>query len=208
LLFSTSPYSNNTIDDAFSVSQGQNEHAPKRVISLKVLLVLFVALIGLPAWGFAGYVAYRYAATERQAIKASGISTVRYINASIDFRLNAIKASAKTLALSRFLQIDDLNSFYEQAQAFAKVKKVSVSLVRPSGDHILYTNMPLGSVFERFPESANIQESVLQNKEVISPLYRNPISNQWVIAVITPVFKNQTLHYLLVVEAPSQIYPS
>jgi two-component sensor histidine kinase len=158
-----------------------------RTISVRSLLLLCVLLIVIPPWGFAGYVSWRYALTERAMIATAGRSAARNIAGAIDFRLNSIESSLAALALSPALRGGDLAGFYKDAEALAATQRVVVALVSPEGEQILNTNAPFGLKLPPAAPESRYAEAITTGKTQFSKLLFGNVTQRWLVTITTPV---------------------
>jgi hypothetical protein len=126
-------------------SQGWKQSSRGYSFSVRLLLILLVMLVVVPAWGFAAYVAAQFAMIERQSIETAGRSNAQSVASSLNFRLRSLESAMAALALSNNLQAADLGGFYVEAKALANTQQVAVALVSVDGRQLLNTNAPFGT---------------------------------------------------------------
>jgi two-component sensor histidine kinase len=151
------------------------------------MLMLFVILIGLPAWGFSTYIAARYALAERAAIEATGRGYARIIATSIDFRLDSLRASIGGLALSRALLAGDRAAFYEEAKTISNAQGIEVALILADGTQILNTARPFGETLPAAPAALDAGEIVSRQAPHHSRVFRSMAGDRWLMALSLPV---------------------
>jgi two-component sensor histidine kinase len=173
--------------------------------SVRVLLVLLVMLIIIPAWGFASYVAAQFALTERHAIEAAGRTNARLLAASLNYRLRSLEGAMAALALSNNLRDNNLGGFYVEAQALATTQQVAVALVSPDGRQLLNTNAPTGSVLPNAAVEAKYTQAITSRNTQYSSLIWGNVSKQWLMSIAIPVIVDNEARYALVVGAPSVV---
>ena len=74
-------------------SQDRGIRTDRYSFSVRMLLILLVMLVVIPAWGFAGYVAAQYAMIERQSLETAGRSNARSVASSLNFRLRSLESA-------------------------------------------------------------------------------------------------------------------
>lgn len=163
---------------------------PRWDVRVGTLLVFFVLLIVLPAWGFATYVAARYAYSERQRSEAAGQAMARSAASAIDFRLKNIEAAMTTLGLSPALRSNNLAEFYTQAQAFAATQRLAIALVDRTGRQVLNTNAPFGTALPSAAEDVKAQKAIESGVVQQSRLFWGDVTGQWLTAIAIPVRRN------------------
>ncbi len=177
-----------------------------RTISVRWLLVLSVLLIVVPAWSFAAYVSWQYAVTERQVIEAAGRSTVRTVASAVDFRLTSIEAAMATLALSPALRSGDLAAFYKDAEALAQIQRVVVALVSPTGEQVLNTNAPFGTVLPATAPEARFAEAVASRRTQFSKVVFGNVTRRWLVTITVPVVRDDQVAHVLIVGLDSILH--
>ena len=172
---------------------------PSRTISVGTLLMLFVLLIVLPAWGFAAFIATKYALAERNSVEAAGRSTARMVAQAFDFRLVNLEAALKTLSLSLQLKSVDLQGFYEQAQAVAGAQRVTVALVGRDGRQILNTSAPFGTTLPPALAETRTIEALAAQQVQYSRLFWGEVSKRWLMSIASPVVTDGAAEQVLVI---------
>jgi two-component sensor histidine kinase len=192
------------VDDE-SALLGREPNASRFSVSVRMLLILLVMLVVIPAWGFAGYVAAQYALTERNSITSTGRTQARALASSLNFRLRSLESAMAALALSSRLRTGDLDGFYVEAQALAKMQDVAVALVAPDGRQLLNTGAPHGALLPPAAIEARYAEAIRSGTVQYSSLIRGNVSNRWLMSVAVPVIIENEARYALVVGAPSVV---
>ncbi len=174
-------------------------------VNIKSLLIVFVMMIVLPAWGFASYVAIQYAKTERQTIEASARTTARAIASAMEFRLKSVEAAMTALSLSP--QLNDLNfaAFYAEAKAFSVAQRLPVGLVSSDGRQILNTSAPYGSPLPPAMAEAKTADALQTGKIQYSTLFRGNVTDAWLMSVAMPVVTEQASSFVLVVGTTASV---
>jgi two-component sensor histidine kinase len=168
-----------------------------RSFRIGTMLMLFVILIGLPAWGFSSYIAARYALAERAAIEATGRGYARIIATSIDFRLDSLRASISGLALSRALLGGDRSAFYEEAKTISTAQGVEVALIAVDGVQILNTGRPYGAALPAAPAFLNAVDVAASQAPHHSRVFRSMSGDRWLMALSVPVMAPGEPTYIL-----------
>jgi hypothetical protein len=172
---------------------------PRPTIGVRWILILAVLLMVIPAWSFAAYISWQYAATERQVIENAGRSTAQNLSKAIDFRLVSIESAMSTLVLSTTLREGDYARFYDEAKLFAQTKRAVVALTSASGKQIFNTNNQFGSVLPPTANESRYEEAVTIRKTQFSNVFFGKISNRWIFTLSMPVIKNDRVDYVLIV---------
>jgi two-component sensor histidine kinase len=174
-------------------------------VNIKALLILFVMMIVLPAWGFASYVAIQYARTERQAIEASGRTISRAIASAMEYRLKSIEAGMTALSLSPQLNEHNFSAFYAEAKAFSVSQRVAVGLVSADGKQILNTSASNGATLPPVIAEAKTATAIQTGKIQYSALFRGNVTDAWLMSVAMPLVTDQASSYALVVGTPTVV---
>ena len=177
----------------------------RRSFSVRMLLILLVLLVMLPAWGFATYFAVQYAVTERQLVEAAGRANAKSVASSLNFRLRSLESAMAALALSGNLRAGDLDAFYVEAKALAATQNVAVALVAPDGRQLLNTNAPNGAALPPAAVEARYTQAIESRSVQYSGLIWGNVSKTWLMSVAVPVIVENQAPYALVVGAPSVV---
>lgn len=114
-------------------------------LGIRSWLALLVLGALLPAWGLAGFAAWRFAASERAGLVRDGQDAARAIGGIVEQELAALQASLQVLGTSPTLLSDDLAAFYLQASVFHGAEGVQVLVSDARGQVLLATRLPWGA---------------------------------------------------------------
>lgn len=159
----------------------------KPTISIRALLLAYVLLIVVPAWGFAGYMALQYAENKRAGIENAGRRTAQTAASAMDFRLNSIESALAVLALSPRLAQDDFAAFYDEAKALAATQGIVVALLADDGKQRFNTNIPFGQALPNANVSTQFAEAVASGRTQFSPAFFGKITQRWLMTMAVPV---------------------
>ncbi|WP_135468079.1 PAS domain S-box protein [Crenalkalicoccus roseus] len=107
---------------------------PRRGLGVRALLVLLVLLALLPAWGAAGFAAWRFAEMERARLVRGGEEMAREIAAAVEREIAALRGSLSVLASSPAVLAADAEAFSRQAAVLQASLGVELSLVPAERD--------------------------------------------------------------------------
>ena len=137
-----------------------------RGVGIRAHLALLALLALLPAWGTAGFIAWRFAEAERAQLVLTGLDAARDMATAVEREVVALRASLAVLATSPALLSEQAAPFARQADLFANAQGVSVHL-----------------------ESAPVPDPLAREEPVpaVSGLERNPETGRLVITFRQPV---------------------
>lgn len=163
------------------------------------LLILCVVMAVLPAWGFAGYVAARFALGEQQSLENAGRLAARAAASAMDFRIGNLESAMSTLALSRQFASGDLAGLYAEATVLAQTQRVTVALTEPDGRQLFNTQLPFGSDLPVARDLVKIEEAVRTGRTQYSVLYHGLVSQRWLLGIVMPLRRDGNIAAVLVV---------
>jgi diguanylate cyclase (GGDEF)-like protein len=169
------------------------QHIP----TIRSRLILLVLACLLPAsLMVAALISHSYF-RERAAMAETSMATARAMMSAMDRDLAGTQAGLLVLATSPHLMSDDLAAFYEQAREVLKTQTAnSIFLLDPTFQQRMNTLIPFGS-----PPPPRVESGLRQvfktGRVVTTDIFRAPISDNHLIAVGVPVFRGDTVSYVL-----------
>ncbi|HEY3306243.1 MAG TPA: cache domain-containing protein [Candidatus Binatia bacterium] len=140
-----------------------------------------------------------YERAQHSKLERSLVDAARALSSAVDRELEASIRSLQVLATSEELELANLKQFCDEAAKVVKTQRYwdSIALSDESGRQLLSLRRPFGS---RSPGSPNDPEHlrvVSTGRPAISNLYTGRITQEPLIAVTVPVFRNGKVKYLL-----------
>jgi signal transduction histidine kinase len=135
---------------------------------------------------------------QRVAADRGLADTVAALTAAVDKEINASIKSLETLAASRALDTDDLSTFYDNAKRVRTLHGWStIGLIDSTGNHRLNVARPLGAPLPDLRDREYFKQVVATGKPYVSDLLHGRATGTTDIGVAIPVFRNDTLKYVL-----------
>ncbi|MBW8268996.1 PAS domain S-box protein [Caldovatus aquaticus] len=156
--------------------------------SLRQRLLVLAALALLPAWGFAGFAAWRYARAERAHLERSGRDVARTIAGAVDSEVAALRGALRALAASPALAAGDLAAFRRQAERLRPGEHVQVLLADPAGRPLLDTRLSEGAALPpRIGDPDLVRRALEGDAVAVSGVFPGPASGSPVVALALPL---------------------
>ena len=144
----------------------------------------------------AGLISHNYY-QGRAALTQASLATARAMMSAVDRELAGVRASLLALATSQTLEYGELASFYERAKQVLKTQSAnSIFLLDPTFQQRLNTLIPFGSK----PPAAvdtGLRRVFETGRPVTTDMFLAPISGKPLIAIGVPVFRGDTVAYVL-----------
>ncbi len=159
------------------------------------LLALVLALV-IPSLLFTGYVLMRYADAERARIEAQAEDEARNLAAAVDLRVSGLIEGLRMLAASSNLDESDLSQFHRRVVEMREIIGHNIVLRDVSGQQIVNARVPWGQSLPAMNLPAD-ERAAEEKQTVVSNVFTSPVSNQQMVAIITPILRQRTTKYLL-----------
>ena len=163
--------------------------------------MLLVLATLVPLLAFSIFLVYEQQSAGRRAQERDLLQAARAAAAALDDSFATTVLDLRALASSIHLDTGDLRAFHEQARRVqgAYVDWTSVSLFDPSGQRLLYTPEPLGTVLPPRPGAMAERFRILvETREPgVSDLFLLPTAKRWGIAIAVPVIRERQVRYVL-----------
>jgi signal transduction histidine kinase len=166
-------------------------------LSVRTHVVGLILVIVAPMLAFSAFLVLRSASHEEDFMAATVRERARAAAAAIDHELGSLRTRLFMLAASYSLQTDDLPAFRAQAVAAVKQDGLNLVLVDPYGQEIVNTRAPANGELPRTADEDAIRRAAETGLPDVSDLTRDPITNEMVVALNVPVFRDGRLAYLL-----------
>ncbi len=143
-----------------------------------------------------GLISHNYHQGRAALIQAS-LATARAMVSTVDRELAGTRASLLALSTSQALEYDDFASFYERAKLVLKTQGASsIFLLDPTFQQRVNTLLPFGS---KPPPTVDtgLRQVFKTGRPVTTDIFMAPISKKLLIAVGVPVFRGDTVAYVL-----------
>jgi len=161
-------------------------------------LALLVAACVLPcALVSAALIVAQYEQSRARAMREV-ISLSRATAASLDRDLASITAGLQVLATSNTLAREDLNAFYQQAQAALPFQNITNHvLIDPQGAQVLNTLRPWGTPLPLVGGPPSLLEVFRTRRPYLTDLFTGPVTGRPILALGVPVLREGQVVYAL-----------
>ena len=174
---------------------------PTKSLSLRAFLSRLIWVCMLPLLLLTVYLAVDRVQSLRIQCNESANNFANLAANSVDSYLNNQTRSLKALAASPlFDDLSRLGEAYKQAQGFRENFGTHVLLADPSGQMVLNTRSPLGTVLPKLPipEGFAAAPHVVKTAEAaIGDEFFGPVGKEEMIAIVVPVVRDQSVKYTL-----------
>lgn len=181
------------------------EHTRIR-LSARWSVVAIVALILIPTLALMGWLAMWLARSERLQLEKSAVNQTREVGAAIEREIVNTQNLLTSLASSPFLKSARMKDFYDQAADLTQ--KIGVNVVLrdlEAGNEIFNTAFP----WEKSPKGAPTAstnptdvEALQAGGRYVSDIFFAQRTDEFLIAVVVPVFLDGKLSYTVASEVP------
>ncbi len=169
-----------------------------RILSTRAHILILVGLIITPVLIFAGILLVNIASTERARLEAAMQEEVRVLASSVDRELAGLQYTVFALANAPVLQSGNLPDFQAYVQKVAQARDAAIVLRDSRSRVIVNSSIPDG---QPIPQATSLsdadEEARQQGKVIISNLFSGLVVQRPNIAVVMPVFYDNTLTYFL-----------
>ncbi|QYF92223.1 response regulator [Massilia sp. PAMC28688] len=167
-------------------------------MKIRAYLALMVAAILIPVILFSTISLSMLLKSERDAALKGVRETARITLVSVDRELTNSESAVRILANSPYLESGDLEGFYRQAHFADKKGSTWTALLDESGQQLINTNVPYGTVLPP-PDAASVRvRQVLDaGKPMVSNLIRGVVSKVLLVAVDVPVTTRSGKRYMI-----------
>jgi signal transduction histidine kinase/ActR/RegA family two-component response regulator len=171
----------------------------RRRFSLRWYLVIVVVGAMLPIVAFTTLVVVRLSTYERTAVERDLVDTATALATDLDRSVRATVSTLEALAQSRELDGGNLEAFYAEAQRVLPTQADwrAVILLAPSGQQLLNTLRPLGSVLPEANDPESLRRAVETRQPVLGDLTQGRIDGTWGFPVRVPVLRDGNVKYVL-----------
>jgi two-component sensor histidine kinase len=181
-----------------------------RTISLPVRLAILVAGTTLPLIGFSGAIVYQHYSKDRQEAGDRVLNLTRGLQLVLDREMQGIVSGLTVLANSNSLMRGDFESFQRTAEAFtAQFPNHPAIVVGDASGHQVF-NTTAGPTPNLPPRTTQPERGLAfkTKRPVFSGLFIGAVSNQPIVTVTVPVFRDGQVIYDLSFAPPLQIFQS
>jgi PAS domain S-box-containing protein len=177
--------------------------------SARAFLIAVVIVILVPALIFAGFLAVGSARLERAQLEQNAAKQSREATAAIEREIVSIENLLVTLASSPLLQREDIEAFYAQAADVSRRVGLQLVLHDRSYAQLVNTAFPWGAPLnpELPPPVIEAYDKLKRSgNPVVSNVFFGPLIKQYVIAILVPVFRNDSLEFVLAAGVPVKTF--
>lgn len=172
-------------------------------MSIRARLVWLVFAVIAPSLAFALYTTYSVYQSQSVRIAQSMNGTTRAVALAVDRELARYGTIVSTIAANPSLVQGDLRTFHARLQQTVQPLGAGVTVFDPDGIPLIDTEHPYGFPLPMppsFPRLASIGEMPLLD---VSPLFRDPLSRTYAIAIHRPVLRDGTIIYYVSLKFPA-----
>ncbi|HEX3996438.1 MAG TPA: ATP-binding protein, partial [Acetobacteraceae bacterium] len=157
----------------------------------------------LPLLGFSAFLVMRSAEREQDAIAAAARNRTRIAATVISDEIGALRGRLFLLAGGLSPETSDLSEFH--ARAKAAFGGMTVILSSASGQEIVNTSVPFGTVLPEAPDPDAIRLVAQQQQPHVADLPRDPVTHRPVITINVPVTQENQPVYVLSLDITSTL---
>jgi PAS domain S-box-containing protein len=180
--------------------------------SIRVILAVLVLAVLTPVLAFSAYVIHEYTQRERVRALNQAAAYAEQVQIDVDRNFRSTMGTLSGLASSPALQTGDFETFYRQAESVARMIETPIVLRDLTGQHLVNTRVPWGSVLPRVYQPAVDDIIKIKPQPFVSDLFTGTLAKKPIINVVTPVFVkgalSSTLSTSVEAEALSRILTS
>jgi len=177
-----------------------------RRLSIRIRLCLVVAIILTPAMVLLGMITLRSISEERLHSEESLRRTAHQIGVEIEREVEVTSVLLNVLATSKYLQLGDLEKFYDKALRISRQLDVHIVVRRPQYDNKTITTAESWDEAPEFVLPAPIaeaeQQALASDKMVFSDVFLSTITQRLVVAGVLPVKRNGINEYVIAIVTP------
>jgi two-component system sensor kinase FixL len=167
------------------------------------LTVLCFAL-ALPVLVLAGVLAWFYADSERSRLEQTALGTAREIGVVVDRELAGLIATTQVLALSSFLQEENLQAFDAEAREVYRRLGVNVVLRDRDSRQVVNTRVPRGAPLPSNLDLESDREVLAARRPLVSNLFIGGVTGTPLFIVNVPVLRGEEVVYFLNLSLPPE----
>jgi two-component sensor histidine kinase len=172
-----------------------NRIPPQRI---RTFLFLFGVALTLPLLGIALLAFHQMTHLEEQELERRVQQVAVDLTGDIDRELDRAMVSLDTLATSPLLAQGDYATFREQAARAISPDKAGILLVDASLQQLVNTRAPLGATLPPTSDPETARRVFQTKQRQVSDVFVGVVSRRPVINVEVPVWKGETVPYVLV----------
>lgn len=149
---------------------------------------------------FALAVVYKLSTQEQIASERRILLAARNLAATVERELSGTTRTLQALASSRYLNQDDLQTFYSEAKRVVQTQTtwISVTLITPQGKPLMNTRLPFGKQLPPVIEQDSLQQVVKTHRPVAGNLTQSKLEPDLAtIPIRIPVMRNDAPEYIL-----------
>ena len=180
------------------IAETTAQQASSRPVSLRVSLLVLVALCMLPGALIGGVLAYLQYHSQRDRTYLDTVLLARRFSAELDRELAAIESGMRVLASAPELETDNLAAFHQRASAALSGQLITNYLLTDrQGRQRLNTLLPYGTPLPQTGTPQELRRVFDDGASVVTNLFTGPVVNAPVLAVGVPVFRDDRVVYSL-----------
>ncbi len=159
---------------------------------------MFGLALTLPLVGISLYAFHHMTSLEEQELKRRVEQVARGVAGDVDRELDRAFATLETLATSKFLADGNLQAFHEQARRAINPDVAGVLLIDETLQQLLHTRSAYGTELPLTSDPDTARRVFATKGRQVSDMFLGVVSRQPVINVEVPVWRDQTVRYVLI----------
>ena len=164
--------------------------------TIRSRLIGLVAAVLVPATALSGYLAYKFAKSERQALEIQRTDDATKLTFLVDGEITALLASLQILANTPQLVAGDLAAFRKVAETVTGDKFAVIALLDETGQQVMSTFIAPGEPLPRRLDMTPF-EPVFKGRTIVSDVLRGTAVKRPVISIAVPVAQDGRVRYAL-----------
>lgn len=168
-----------------------------RPFSIRAHLLLLSAVSAIPLLAFGAVLLLRLQDAQMAAFGREVVSVTRALSLAIDNRIAVEQSALEVLGRSRALRDGDMTTFYAELSASAALLETNMSLSDLSGQQLLNTQRPPGTVLPMRNGLPWLLQAVRDGRPVVSDVYPAALTDLPLATVEVPVVLEGRPRYVL-----------
>jgi hypothetical protein len=177
----------------------------RRSWGIQARLTMLALVTALPLVAVASFAILKTVDDQRAQIQSDVRQMVESFLADLDREVSAIEGELQVLATSPSLQTGDFMAFDRQMREALTVRGTAIVLLDTKAQQLINTNRPFGAYLPHAINSEMLDRVVETGKPQISDLIIGAVLRRPVLTVGVPVFRDDTVTYVLVMVVGPEI---
>jgi len=187
-----------------SPSKGGRARRSPRSRSLRSWLVLLVTAVAVPLVVFSGFLLVRTVNTQTETVERLVRDRAHLLSEDVDREVARLVAAAEVLATSESLAADDFATFHRRAVEVRDRLGTNVVLRDLNSHQLVNSRVPWGTALPVNAGFAADQRAIATRKPQVSGLVMGGVTQAPLLIVVTPVFRDGDVRFLLSLTIPQE----